>query len=125
MQPSGVQTRLLTPFPIVRIRGLVERRRVLITLLTVRAPKGSTVSVYCSGRSCPRRRLRITAASSVVRVRAFEKRLRGGTILKVYVTKPGFTGKYTRFRFVSTRPPTRIDRCANAPGAKPRICGPA
>ena len=125
MGPSSVPTRLLTPFPIVRIRGLIEPSGVRITLLTVRAPKASTVTVYCSGRSCPRRRVRITAGTRIVRVRAFEKRLRAGTILKVYVTKRGFTGKYTRFRIIRRRAPSRIDRCVSTAGAKPRICGSA
>ena len=35
-----------------------------------------------------------------MRARQFEKRLRGGTILKIYVTRSGYIGKYTRFRFV-------------------------
>ncbi|MBW3653683.1 MAG: hypothetical protein KY433_08835 [Actinobacteria bacterium] len=55
-------------------------------------------------------------------MRAFEKRLRGGTILTVYVTKAGFTGKYTRFRIKNRGAPSRIDRCAAAPGATPHIC---
>ncbi|MGI9099781.1 MAG: hypothetical protein ACR2H2_15045 [Solirubrobacteraceae bacterium] len=124
--PSSVQTPLqtplLTPFPIVRLRGRTDRGRVRITLLTVRAPEASQVSIYCTGRSCPRKRLAIRAGKKVVRVRQFERRLRGGTVLKIYVTKPGFVGKYTRFRFMSKRVPLRADRCANTPGTQPRDC---
>ena len=115
-------TPLLSPFPIVRLRGRVDSRGARVTLLTVRAPAGSKVSVYCSGPSCPRRRVAVNAGLRLVRVRQFERRLRGGTILKVYVTKPGFIGKYTRFRFVNRRPPSRIDRCAVTPGTDPRNC---
>jgi hypothetical protein len=124
--PSSVlaplQTPLLSPFPIVRLRGRSDRGRVRITLLTVRAPAASQVSIYCTGRSCPRKRLAIRAGSKIVRVRQFERRLRGGTVLKIYVTKPGFVGKYTRFRFMSHRVPLRADRCANTPGAQPSSC---
>jgi hypothetical protein len=120
--PSSVKTPLLTPFPIVRLRGRTDRGRVRITLLTVRAPATSQVSVYCSGRGCPRKRLAVRAGKKLVRVRQFERRLRAGTVLKIYVTKPGFMGKYTRFRFLSNRVPLRADRCAKTPGAQPRNC---
>jgi hypothetical protein len=120
--PSSVRTPLLTPFPIVRLRGRTDRGRVRITLLTVRAPATSQVSVYCSGRSCPRKRLAVRTGKKLVRVRQFERRLRAGTVLKIYVTKPGFMGKYTRFRFLSNRVPLRADRCAKTPGAQPRNC---
>jgi hypothetical protein len=122
LPPSSVQTRLLTPFPIVRIRGRSDRNGVRITLLTVRAPKASKVSIYCTGRSCPRRRLAITASGGTVRVRRFERRLRGGSILKIYVTKPGFIGKYTRFRFRNGGVPLRVDLCARNPGSQPLRC---
>lgn len=113
---------LLSPFPIVRLRGRADRRGVRVTLLTVRAPAGSKVSVYCAGRSCPRRRVAVNAGRKLVRVRQFETRLRGGTVLKVYVTRTGYIGKYTRFRFVNRRAPSRVDRCATTPGTKPRSC---
>lgn len=114
--------RLLAPFPIVRLRGSVEGRLIRVSLLSVRAPVGSKVSVYCSGTGCPTKRVGINAGIKLVRVRSFERRLRGGTILKIYVTKPGFIGKYTRFRFVSSRAPLRVDRCASTPGTKPKLC---
>jgi hypothetical protein len=120
--PTPVRPRLLTPFPIVRIRGRSDRRGVLIDLLSIRAPSASQVSIYCTGASCPRRRLAIRAHGATVRVRQFEHRLRGGSSLKVYVTKPGFVGKYTRFRFKANRPPLRFDRCALEPGTPPRPC---
>ena len=120
--PSSVQTRLLTPFPIVRLRGRSDRSGVRIALLTVRAPAASKVSIYCTGPSCPRKRLAMRAGRVIVRVRQFERRLHGETVLKVYVTKPGFIGKYTRFRFMNNRVPLRVDRCANAPGTEPRTC---
>lgn len=120
--PPQQSAQLLTPFPIVRLRGSADRRGVRVTLLTVRAPQGSTVTIYCTGRRCPRRRVTVTAGRRLVRVRQFEKRLRGGTILKIYVTKPGFVGKFTRFRFVTNRVPLRADRCAKTPGTLPRRC---
>jgi hypothetical protein len=114
--------RLLTPFPIVRMRGAADKRGVRISLLSVQAPAASTVSIYCTGPGCPRKRVVITAGRAVVRARRFEKRLRSGTILKIYVTKPGYIGKYTRFRLLKNRLPQRVDRCVTKPGTKPRPC---
>jgi hypothetical protein len=113
---------LLSPFPIVRLRGFVERRLTRVTLLSVRAPAGSKVSVYCSGTGCPAKRVAINAGRKLVRVRTFERRLRSGTILKIYVTRTGFVGKYTRFRFLRDRAPQRIDRCAGTPGTTAKPC---
>ncbi len=113
---------LLTPFPVVRLRGRTDPRGVRVTLLTVRAPALSNVSVYCAGPACPRRRATLRAGRRIVRVRAFERRLRGGTTLKIYVTKSGYLGKYTRFRILRGRVPMRIDRCAWMPGMRPGGC---
>ena len=113
---------LLTPVPIVRLRGRSGRDGVRITLLTVRAPATSQVTIYCSGRSCPRGRLAVSAGSPLIRLRTFERRVRGGTVLRIYVTKPGFIGKYTRFRFGRDGVPLRADRCARTPGGKPLAC---
>lgn len=113
---------LLAPFPIVRMRGAADKNGVRINLLSVRAPAGASVSIYCTGPGCPRKRLVITAGRAVVRARQFEKRLRNGTVLKIYVTKPGFIGKYTRFRLLRNRLPQRADRCVTTPGTQPRPC---
>jgi hypothetical protein len=120
LSPSS--SRLLSPFPVVRLRGQVYANGVRITLFSVRAPAASQVSAYCKGSSCPRKRVKILAGRRVVRVRQFERRLRGGTVLTIYVTKPGFIGKYTRFRIMSGRAPLRVDRCARTPGSRARAC---
>jgi len=121
-EPLQERQPLLAPFPIIRIRGSADKRGVRITLLSVRAPASSMVSIYCTGRSCPSRRVVIKAGRAIVRVRRFEKRLRSGTVLKIYVTKPGFVGKYTRFRLLRNRLPQRADRCVTRPGTRPHSC---
>ena len=113
---------MLAPFPVVRLRGRISRTSARITLLTVSAPAGSQVSIYCAGRSCPRKRLAVRAGRKLVRVRRFERRLRAGTVLRIYVTKPGFVGKYTRFQIRRGRSPLRTDLCAQRPASTPRRC---
>jgi len=123
--PVGPSARVyppIAPFPVVRLRGRTDRRGVSITLLRVQAPNGSRVTIYCGGRGCPTRRTRTLTRRGFVRARRFERRLRAGTTLRIYVTKPGFTGKYTRFKIRSRRSPMRTDRCARSAGRKPVAC---
>ena len=117
MPSSSGTTRLLSPFPVVRLRGRIMSTGATITLLTVRAPRGSKVTVTCRGRarSCPRAKWSKTLRSTATRVRLFERRkMRSGTILRIYVTKRGFFGKYTRFTVRRKKAPLRTDACARA-----------
>jgi hypothetical protein len=114
--PSSATPRLLLPFPIVRVRGIRQGGRVRIRLLSVRAPSGSRVTVFCDGAGCPERRERFLVGTRTVRVRAFERTVRPVIVLRVYVTKPGFVGKYTRFRFRRGGLPLRTDGCASIAG---------
>jgi PKD repeat protein len=115
---------MLSPFPIVRIRGLILRRAVRISLLSIKAPKGATVRVTCRGRSCAKKSVkqRVASARSSVRVRALERRMRKGTVIQVFVTAPERVGKYTSFTIRSNAAPVRRDRCLRPGGSKPVNC---
>jgi hypothetical protein len=115
---AGSRPRLLTPFPVVRIAGRVTRRGTRVRILRVTAPAGAKVSIRCTGRSCPfKKQVRMvrTSAGSLrgvgVRVRRLERLLRPGVRVRVYVTKRGMIGKYTKFRFRAANPPVRTDAC--------------
>jgi hypothetical protein len=116
--PTPVQPlRLMNPFPIVRIVGLVTRRGTRIRLLTVRAPVGATIFVRCRRKRCSRRsRARGRGMRKPVRFRRFERRMRAGTIVEVSVGRSDAIGKFTRFRIRAGRRPSRADRCL-LPGA--------
>lgn len=105
---------LLSPFPLVRLRGRILSTGSTISLLSVRAPRGSTVTIMCRGpaRSCPRAKWTRTTTASAIRVRAFERRMKSGTTVRIFVTKPGFIGKYTRFTIRRKRAPLRADACS-------------
>jgi hypothetical protein len=90
---------VISPFPVVRLRG--------------RGVKGG---------SCQPRKTSAYAITGYVRARAYERRLRAGTTLTIYVTKAGFTGKYTRFRIWRKKAPTRLDRCARVAGGPAVPC---
>jgi PKD repeat protein len=134
-QPPGSASalRLMAPFPIVRMTGLVRRHGIKLRLLSVSAPPGASIAFRCHGRGCPfHRRTRIVKpprgsgasdSPGVVRIRRFGHRLlRAGAVLKVLVSSPGSVGKYTRFRVRRGRVPTRRDRCLLPAGKDPIAC---
>lgn len=110
--------RQMTPFPIVRIVGAATRRGARIRVLSVRAPAGTTILVRCRRQRCSRRsRAGGRGMSRPVRFRRFERSLRAGTILEVFVGRPDAIGKFTRFRIRRSRRPSRTDLCL-FPGAR-------
>jgi hypothetical protein len=134
-QPPGSASalRLMAPFPIVRMSGLVRRHGIKLRLLSVSAPPGASIAFRCRGRGCPfHRRSRVvkptkgsdtSAGAGVVRIRRFGHRLlRAGAVLKVLVSSPGSVGKYTRFRIRRGRVPSRQDRCLPPGGRDPISC---
>lgn len=116
----------IRPFPIVRIAGRGTRRGARITLLAVRAPRGSLVRVRCKGgkrRGCKYKRARKRVGrSGRVRIKGLQRRLRAGAVIEITVSKSGEIGKFTRFRVRRRKAPLRRDLCV-APGAsKPTKC---
>lgn len=115
--------RLLRPFPTVRVRGRVLNRGARITLLTVRAPRGSRIEVRCAGRGCGKRSQRVRTKRSVTRLRSFERYLRTGASLTIRVTKGSrYAGKHTVLSFRSGAAPKRVDRCSLGDTSKPVAC---
>jgi PKD repeat protein len=126
--PAAARAPMLAPFPVVRLRGLLYRGAVRITLLKVQAPPGATIRVRCRGGSCTPARadVRVRAARSPVRVRSLEGRsLSVGTVIEVFVTAPDEIGKYTRFRVRRHATPARTDLCLVPGRSKPTACPPA
>jgi hypothetical protein len=114
--------RLLSPFPRIVIAGVITRGSAQLTEFTIRGPRGALVRVRCRGRHCPFKTRRLVMRGSRVRVRSLERVWRAGPLLEVTVTRPGFIGKFSRFRFRAGNAPRRQDLCI-APGAKkPRRC---
>jgi hypothetical protein len=132
---TQASARLMSPFPVVRISGIVRRKGIKLRLLSVNGPVGASVRLRCRGRGCPFRRQNrtvqaptrpatgATPATGLVRIRRFSRRvLRVGTTLKVYVTKPDAIGKYTWLKVKRGRPPARVDRCLEPGDPVPVSC---
>jgi PKD repeat protein len=113
---------LMKPFPIVRIAGVVLRRGARVTILSVRAPRLARTRVECHGRGCPIDWMRRTSPRRLVRFHPFERTLRAGVRLEVFVRKPGRIGKYTRFLIRAGKPPARLDRCLMPGRPRPVRC---
>jgi hypothetical protein len=71
-------------------------------------------------RAVPRGARSRTAVT--VRVRRLERLLLPGVRVRIYVTKPGQVGKYTRFRFRAGNAPVRTDRCVLPGSSVPVEC---
>jgi PKD repeat protein len=138
LEVSGVSAfagPLLSPFPIVRVSGIVQRRGIKLRVLSVSGPVGVTVHVRCSGRGCPFKRTSSVVKSDAraaatlppqtgrVQIKRFRNRLlRVGAIVRIFVTKQGAVGKYTRLRIRRGKPPARVDRCVTSVTRKPFPC---
>ena len=112
----------MKPFPVVRIAGIVLPHGALVRILSVRAPRGASVLARCRGHGCPARAVARSSVASLVRIHRFERRLRAGVTLELFVRKRARIGKYTRFRIRAGKPPARVDRCLMPGSSRPVRC---
>lgn len=116
--PRPDSTRLMSPYPVVRLAGRLTGSGARVRVLSVlRAPVCALVEVTCRGSSCPVRRASGYVGSGPLRFRRFERRLRAGTVLTVRISKNALIGKFTEFQIREDIAPKRRDRCLR-PGEK-------
>lgn len=115
--PRPDSARLMSPFPVVTLGGRLAGNGARIKLLTVRAPVCALVQVSCRGGGCPVRSASAYAGRKPLRLGRFERRLAGGSVLTVRVSKGNLIGKFTEFRIRSGAEPRRRDMCLR-PGSK-------
>jgi PKD repeat protein len=121
-KPKPKPPALMRPFPVVRIAGVVLPSGALVKVLSVRAARGTRVVARCRGRGCPVGAVARSSATSLVRFHRFERRLRAGVRLELFVRKAGRIGKYTRFLIRAGKPPARVDRCLMPGRDRPVRC---
>jgi PKD repeat protein len=115
--------KLMSPFPTVRLVGVVVPRGARITLVEVRgAPRGARVTVRCSGGGCPFSSRRRIAEIGRVRLSNFTRVLVGGARIEIFVRAPGVIGKYVAFRIRAGKRPVRTDRCLMPGASQPSRC---
>jgi hypothetical protein len=120
---------LMQPFPVVRIAGSDTSSGARLTLVTVQAPAGATVSISCRGHGCPRHTETRTlpggsgaGGGALLTFRRFQRRLRAGAVLQIRVTHAGEIGKYTRFTIRRGHLPVRVDACIDPSLPAPIAC---
>jgi PKD repeat protein len=122
-QAAPAAPKMMSPFPTVRLVGVVVPRGARITLVEVRgAPRGARVTVRCSGGGCPFRSRRRVAETGRVRLSNFTRVLVGGARIEVFVRAPGVIGKYVAFRIRAGKRPVRTDRCLMPGASTPTRC---
>jgi hypothetical protein len=100
---------MIRPFPVVRVSGELTVAGAKIRRLTVSAPKGAKITLKCSGRGCPTKRM--AKATKVVHLQKFETNLRAGVKLTITVSKPGYIAKVTTLQIRRGKAPLRTDAC--------------
>lgn len=106
----------MSPFPTVRISGVVFAKGAQISRLTVRAPKGARITISCFGKGCPNRRVKRVARGKSIHVAAYETYLRSGVRLVITISRKGYVSKVTTIKIRSRKAPLRSDLC-RVPGA--------
>jgi len=62
------------------------------------------------------------AGTVLITFRRFERPLRAGVVLEIWVSKHGEIGKFTRFTIHRGKSPSRVDECLNPAGTVPIVC---
>ena len=108
--------RVLSPFPVVRMRGRLTYSGARVSILSVRAPLKAKVAVRCSG-TCPVSRWTAPARNkTLTRLARFERDFDSGTRITILVTRKGYVGKRTTFVIRRGRAPRRSDVCVSDRG---------
>jgi PKD repeat protein len=121
-KPTKGRPSLLTPFPVVRLVGAAYTTRTIVSLLSVQAPRGALVRVRCKGTGCPKVVRRKKSKGKGVRFKTFERGIRAGAKLEVFVVAKKRIGKYTSFKMLRAKPPWRRDLCLKPGKRKPVSC---
>jgi len=107
----------------VRIAGALTRSGARLRIISVTAPAGARVVARCQRGTCRGRTIRVRATrNGVVRLRAFERALRAGTVITVSVSAPNRVGKHMRFTVRRGAAPSRQDRCLATDGKRAIAC---
>ncbi len=116
------EPRPLSPFPIVRLRGVLTRAGIKVQLLSIRAPAGAVVTLRCRGERCPLVRRRAVSQGRTISFRRLGRRALVGVTLQIRVVKPGYVGKFVSFRLRAGRFPLRRDACLMPGRSAPSAC---
>ncbi|MDA0140143.1 hypothetical protein [Solirubrobacter deserti] len=113
-------TRMIKPYPVVRISGRLTTGGANITVLSVKAPKGATITVTCSGKGCPTKS--VARATKLFRITQFQRVLPAGIKLRIAISKPGYITKVSTIQIRKGKAPLRTDQCQQPGESKLTRC---
>jgi hypothetical protein len=128
--PTATPLRLLTPIPVIGIRGKLTLRGARLSALQITTPPLVRIMVRCRGGKrlgCPVPRASFVVPDSTrrtvkYRLKRFQRSYRAGAVLEIGVARRGTIGRYARFAIREGRFPTRRNGCATYGTAKSRRC---
>ena len=99
-------------FAVVRLQGSYGPTGAQIRQLRVSRSARARIALRCWGPDCPYPRRRVPPGRRVVVFRGFQRHLRSGTRISIFVTQPRRIGRYTAYRVRGGElAPVRRDRC--------------
>ena len=119
---AGIKT-VTIALPLVSLQGSVTRGGVVrVSRLVIKAQRGSTVLVSCSGKHCPVRTVARTMLTTNLQLTKFEGKLRPSLTLKMKIGRPGQLGKYVSYKVRKGISPVRFDACLDPNNGKIKGC---
>jgi hypothetical protein len=88
----------------------------------VRAPRGALVTVRCKGKGCGAKQRRKRIKQGAVRFKTYQRFLRAGVRLEIFIAKSGKIGEYRRYTIRGGKSPKRVDRCLKGMKLRPVKC---
>lgn len=123
-EPESPYVEIITvALPVVTLQGTVDAKGVVdVTKLLIRADRGSTVRVLCSGGGCPAKRVERLMLTTRLRLGAFERKLKPKMTLTLKIAKGEQLGKFVRYEIRRNSAPVREDDCLDGRTGKVRPC---
>ncbi|MEA2418762.1 MAG: hypothetical protein QOE60_968 [Thermoleophilaceae bacterium] len=112
----------MRPWPNISFNGTVLSSGMQVKNLGIRAPVGALVSVSCHGKGCSIKQRRKRAKGGALRFKTYERFLRAGTKLEIFVRKTGTIGRYKRYTIRAGKAPSVRDLCLDPNKAHPVRC---
>jgi PKD repeat protein len=112
----------MRPPPSFNIGGLILSNGMQVQSLIVRAPKGALITVSCRGKSCGVKQRRKRGKGSALHFKTYERFLRAGVRLEIFVRKSGTIGTYRRYTIRAGKGPAHLDRCLKPGKTRPSRC---
>jgi hypothetical protein len=119
---AGVE-RVTRPLPVITLQGTVDAHGTVdVAKFLVRADRGTTIRINCTGKRCPFKELHRTMITTALRLHKLERKLRPTLHLKMRIGITGQLGKYVSYKVRRNKAPLRKDDCLDATTGKVHGC---